>query len=905
MAAILGVSLSRPTVPGSSNRCRSRFRRSSRFSRRSPRCRRPPGTRWWARRPPPSSSGGGSRRWRRAGARRRPGWQPRHLTLWRGHRLVAAAPAYRKERQQRRVRLRLRLGDGVGTRRRPYYPKLVLAAPLTPSTGRRFLVAPGEDRRPPRRARPRRAGAAPGRSGCPAFTCSSPPRRRPSRSSRWASRSAGRPVPLAQRAGTARPTTSPPLQLQEAQPAQRERRARPSRGSPSAPCAGDALAEADPGNLPPARQHRRQVHVGPPLAEPRASSTGCSSASDTGWSSVRGAPEDRVVAGAFNLASDRVLYGRYWGCFEEHPFLHFNVCLYHPDRRVHRARGLVRSSPAPAASTSWSVASSPASPTAHTLSSTAAGPGGAALPGHERAAIQAGLPGVAGGRQGSSDEKAEGRCPSAMRNRTTASVVTETQERGEAQAAAALQGAVPQRQLHDDGVRGGGAREVFHKSESDAVRSCCTCIRTGIGVAGVYTYEVAETKIRHDARQLAKEHEFPLKLTMEPEEALNRGIADHRQGAAGHRSASRSPRRSGMRHEYLTLEHLLLGLLERPAHLEVLKACGANVERLQAAAGDASSTRRSSGCPKASNASRSRPRRRAGAAARRHPRAVAEQKVIDGGDVLVAHLPRARVAGAVPPASRRASPGSTSSTSSPTASRKEAARTAKRGARATAPAGATTTTRAAPARRTRSRPTPPTSTPRRREGRIDPLIGREHELERTIQVLCRRRKNNPLYVGEPGVGKTAIAEGLALRIHEEQGARRRSRTRRSTRSTWARCSPAPSSAASSRSGSRACSRRCRSTDDAILFIDEIHTIVGAGATSGGSMDASNLLKPALASGQAALHRLDHVPGVQGVASSATARWRGASRRSRSASPRSTRRCRSCRGSAPRTRSTTT
>ena len=133
----------------------------------------------------------------------------------------------------------------------------------------------------------------------------------------------------------------------------------------------------------------------------------------------------------------------------------------------------------------------------------------------------------------------------------------------------------------------------------------------------------------------------------------------------------------------------------------------------------------------------------------------------------------------------------------------------------------------------------------------------------------------------------------------------------STRSTWARCSPARSSAASSRSGSRACSRRSQKQPDAILFIDEIHTIVGAGATSGGSMDASNILKPALAVGQAALHRLDDVPGVQGAL---RARPRAGAPlpedRGRRADA-STRRSRSCKGlqaalrGAPRGRRTPT
>lgn len=133
------------------------------------------------------------------------------------------------------------------------------------------------------------------------------------------------------------------------------------------------------------------------------------------------------------------------------------------------------------------------------------------------------------------------------------------------------------------------------------------------------------------------------------------------------------------------------------------------------------------------------------------------------------------------------------------------------------------------------------------KGKIDPLIGREIEIERTIQILCRRRKNNPVYVGDPGVGKTAMAEGLALKIH--QGA-----------------VPEPVKGLrlfSLDMGSLLAGTRFRgdfeqrlkgvidslkNQKNAVLFIDEIHTIVGAGATSGGSMDASNILKPALASG---------------------------------------------------------
>jgi ATP-dependent Clp protease ATP-binding subunit ClpB len=94
-------------------------------------------------------------------------------------------------------------------------------------------------------------------------------------------------------------------------------------------------------------------------------------------------------------------------------------------------------------------------------------------------------------------------------------------------------------------------------------------------------------------------------------------------------------------------------------------------------------------------------------------------------------------------------------------------------------------------------------TERAREGKLDPVIGRDDEIRRTIQILQRRTKNNPVLIGEPGVGKTAIVEGLAQRSSTAR-CRRRSRTSACCRSTWRRCLPAPSTAASSRSGSRRC-----------------------------------------------------------------------------------------------------
>jgi ATP-dependent Clp protease ATP-binding subunit ClpA len=133
------------------------------------------------------------------------------------------------------------------------------------------------------------------------------------------------------------------------------------------------------------------------------------------------------------------------------------------------------------------------------------------------------------------------------------------------------------------------------------------------------------------------------------------------------------------------------------------------------------------------------------------------------------------------------------------------------------------------------------------EGKIDPLIGRELEVERTIQVLCRRSKNNPLYVGDPGVGKTAIAEGLARRIVNGE-------VPEVLRTAVIFALDMGALLAGTRYRGdfeerlKAVMKELEAMPEAVLFIDEIHTVIGAGATSGGSMDASNLLKPALASG---------------------------------------------------------
>ncbi len=134
------------------------------------------------------------------------------------------------------------------------------------------------------------------------------------------------------------------------------------------------------------------------------------------------------------------------------------------------------------------------------------------------------------------------------------------------------------------------------------------------------------------------------------------------------------------------------------------------------------------------------------------------------------------------------------------------------------------------------------------EGLIDPIVGREAEIERTIQVLCRRKKNNPLYVGEPGVGKTALAEGLALKISEGNVPEVLEDAK-----VYALDMGAVLAGTRYRGDFeqrfKAIINELKKEKNAILFIDEIHTIVGAGAVSGGAMDASNILKPALAAGE--------------------------------------------------------
>jgi ATP-dependent Clp protease ATP-binding subunit ClpA len=296
------------------------------------------------------------------------------------------------------------------------------------------------------------------------------------------------------------------------------------------------------------------------------------------------------------------------------------------------------------------------------------------------------------------------------------------------------------------------------------------------------------------------------------------------------------------RHEFITVEHLLMALLDNAAAIKVLRACGGNIDELRrqltAFLGD------------------NVPRLPAGSKADTQPtigfqrviqRAVLHvqgvgKKEVTGANVLVAifgekeshavyflhkqNISRFDVVNYISHGISKV-PGETQGDLAPSEEGEEAA---------------------APAERSSLDVFCVNLNEQARLGKIDPLIGRAREVERTVQVLCRRRKNNPLFVGEAGVGKTAIAEGLAKKIVDGDvpdvltdavvyaldmgallaGTKYRGDFEKRLKAVLA---------------------QLRKQHHAVLFIDEIHTIIGAGAASGGAMDASNLLKPALSSGE--------------------------------------------------------
>ena len=297
------------------------------------------------------------------------------------------------------------------------------------------------------------------------------------------------------------------------------------------------------------------------------------------------------------------------------------------------------------------------------------------------------------------------------------------------------------------------------------------------------------------------------------------------------------------RHEFLTVEHLLLALLDNPAAVEVLKACGADLERLRRDL-DAFVQETTPLLPE----DEKRDTQPTLGFQRVLQRAVfhvqsAGRKEVSGANVLVAifseqdsqsvylldqhDISRLDVVnyishGVAKTSDKDPSPGSGSAPGS-----------AEEGGE----------NGAAPLQQFASN-----LNQRAREGKIDPLIGRKLELERTVQILCRRRKNNPLLVGEAGVGKTAIAEGLAKKIVDGE-----------VPAVLADCTLYALDLGSLVAGTKyrgdfekrlkGVLAQLKKDPKAILFIDEIHTVIGAGSASGGVMDASNLIKPALASGE--------------------------------------------------------
>ncbi|MBS1049618.1 ATP-dependent Clp protease ATP-binding subunit ClpA [Gluconobacter japonicus] len=300
------------------------------------------------------------------------------------------------------------------------------------------------------------------------------------------------------------------------------------------------------------------------------------------------------------------------------------------------------------------------------------------------------------------------------------------------------------------------------------------------------------------------------------------------------------------RHEYATLEHLLLALTEDADALTVFRACGIDLEKLRSDLTDfldkdlagLASDRPTEPKPTAAF-------QRVIQRAAIHVQSTGRDEVT-GANVLVALFAEREshavyflqlqdmtrldavnfISHGIAKAPDRGAGRKPAAASKDTSEREERKETAKDGALATYCVNLND---------------------RAREGRIDPLIGRDQEIERTIQILCRRTKNNPLYVGDPGVGKTAIAEGLAKRIVEKDV------PEVLQDSTIFSLDMGSLLAGTRYRGDfeerlKAVVTELDQTPGAILFIDEIHTVIGAGATSGGAMDASNLLKPALAAG---------------------------------------------------------
>jgi len=304
------------------------------------------------------------------------------------------------------------------------------------------------------------------------------------------------------------------------------------------------------------------------------------------------------------------------------------------------------------------------------------------------------------------------------------------------------------------------------------------------------------------------------------------------------------------RHEFITVEHLLLALLDNPSAAEVLRACSANIDDLRKSLSNfiADNTPQVSGTEEVDT----QPTlgfQRVIQRAIMHVQSTGNgKKEVTGANVLVAifgekdshavyylhqqGVTRLDVVNFIAHGIKKSDPPeAVKGGESAQAEQEESGATSEKNEKASPLEQFTQNLNQAA-----------------KDGKIDPLIGREYEVERTIQILCRRRKNNPLLVGEAGVGKTAIAEGLAWRITQGDVPEILSEAIVYSLDMGALL------AGTKYRGDfeqrlKGVIKNLQAKPNAILFIDEIHTLIGAGAASGGTLDASNLLKPALSSGQ--------------------------------------------------------
>jgi ATP-dependent Clp protease ATP-binding subunit ClpA len=283
------------------------------------------------------------------------------------------------------------------------------------------------------------------------------------------------------------------------------------------------------------------------------------------------------------------------------------------------------------------------------------------------------------------------------------------------------------------------------------------------------------------------------------------------------------------RHEYVTLEHLLLSLSDDDRAAEVLKACGARVSRLQAGLQEVLDAHEQLPQGVQIEPEQTLGLRRVLARAVIHAQS-AEQEQIEAGDLLAAIFDeeesQARYLLDQQGVTRLAVVSFISHGPSI-----EGMPVGAEEGESESPLEAYTTDLVA----------------RAEEGKIDPLIGRDRELERMIQVLCRRQKNNPLLLGDPGVGKTALVEGLALRIHEG-GLPEALAGAKIFAMDMGSLLAGTKFRGQFEERVKGVLRELEAMPNAILFIDEIQTLVGAGAASGGSVDGANMLKPALGRG---------------------------------------------------------